>query len=578
MKKILTIAASMLVASLASAQTFSDALTFGQNDYYGTARTLAMGNAVTAVGGDLGAVAVNPAGGSVAAYSQFSFSTGWSSAMSSSSYASSYDPTAQSVNYTGEFNNSKTRMTVPNIGMNLYFETGQRTGVKGWNFAFIMNRSQTYTRMLSASGLEGHTSMTGALAAGADGMPGNILANDSKFDSQYAWNSICAYDGGLINYNSDAGTYFGSAETVTKTGDKYDYEVLGWLNQKIGTTTLGSKNDLVINYGLNIDDRLFLGASINCPIISFKFSEYYNESAQDPDDFPVKPEFFMPSSGQFVMGAATHYLGSTYKYNYVADISGINLKLGMIWLPTDGLRIGAAFQTPTAYTIHERWNVEMNAEFQDSDQNASSESPVAETSYNYRAPYSANLGLAYTIGRHGMLSVDYELADFSIMKFSQEYADDLYTYEDPFYAVNSINKLFGGVAHTLRVGAEFRVNPAISLRAGINYATSPERYYNNTDGEVVFVSDYDADYDLYYMRVKSLEKDSAKYCDDDRLSFSCGVGYSSPGSFYADLAFRKTTLPDSYYRPYSNYLNIVSPSVLTKHSLVDAVITVGWRF
>ena len=569
----------MLIASLASAQTVSDALTFAHTDYYGTARTLAMGNAVTAVGGDLGSVSINPAGGAVSAFSQFSFSTGWSTARSSSSYAASFDPSTQSASYTGDFENNKTRMTVPNIGMNLYFETGQRHGVKGWNFAFIMNRSQTYTRMMSASGLEGHTSMTGALATGAEGMPGNILGNSEKFDTQYAWNSICAYDGGLINYNSDAGTYFGSAETVTKTGDRYDYEVRGWLTQKIGTTTLGSKNDLVMNYGMNIDDRVFLGISMNCPIISYKFSEYYNETAKDTDDFPVTPEFFVSSSGQYEKGSATNYVGSTYKYNYVADISGINLKLGAIWLPTDGLRLGAAFQTPTAYTIHEKWYVDVNSEFLDNSQNASSSSPTAETSYDYRAPYTASFGVAYTAGRHGMLSVDYELTDYSVMKFSQQYSDDYYTYDDPFYVVNTLNKLFCGVSHTLRAGAEFRVDPSISLRVGVNYQTNPERHYYNTADELVYVADYDADFNAYENGNLALMKDSAEYSGDDKFSISCGVGYSSPGAFFADLAFRRTTLPDSYYRPYSNYLNnIVSPSVITKHSLIDAVVTVGWRF
>jgi len=567
----------MLIASLASAQTVSDALMFGQNNYYGTARTLGMGNAVTAVGGDLGTIAINPAGGAVSSFSQFSFTTGWLTASGVSSYASSYDPATQTADFKGAFEDNKHRVIVPNIGMNLYFETGERYGVKGWNFGFILNRSQTYTQMMSATGLEGHTSMTGALAAGADGMPGNILGNDSKFDTNYAWNSICAYDGGLINYNSDAGTYFGSAETVTKNGDKYEYEVRGWLNQKLGTTTIGSKNELIMNYGVNIDDRLFLGLSMNCPIISYKFSEYYREDVQDPNDFPVTPEYFVPSRSQYEKGDPTHYLGSTYKYSIVSDISGINLQLGAIWLPTDGLRLGAAFRTPTGYTIKERWCVDTDAQFEDSAQNASSSSPMAESTYQYRAPYCANFGVAYTIGRVGLVSIDYELTDFSVMKFSQSYEDEIYSHSDPFYAVNRLNKLFCGVSHAVRAGAEFRVHPNISVRAGLNYVTSPERHYLDSDGLPVYVSDYDAYFNDYESGIKTI-KGSAVYEDDSHLSLTCGLGYSSSGSFYADLAFRHSNLPDSYYRPYSNYLNVVSPTVHTKHTLMDAVMTIGWRF
>ena len=589
MKKTITSLASLiLIAALASGQTVSDALTFSQNNYYGTARTLGMGNAVTAIGGDLGTISINPAGGSVSAFSQFEFSTGWTTSNSVSSYASSYDSATQSApKYNGGFDNGKTRMTVPNIGMNLCFETGNRSGVLSWNFGFIMNRSQTYTQMFSASGLEEHTSMTGALATFANGMPGNILGDNNMFDSGYAWNSICAYDGGLINYNSDAGTYFGSAETVTKTGSDYTYEMLGVLKQNIGVTSTGSKNDVVMNYGVNIDNRLFLGVNLNMPVGGYKYSEYYNETAQDPADFPVTPEYYSPSSKTYEKGKATHYLGSTYKYNYVADISGINAQIGVIWLPTAGVRIGAAIKTPTAYTISERWSVEVNSEFQDASENAKSSSDPAEASYNFRSPYTANFGLAYTLGRSGLLSVDYELTDYSVMKFSQEYVDATFTYEDPFYRVNRLNKLFCGLQQNLRIGAEFRVVPAFTLRAGFNMSTSPERHYTDNEGYTVNAADYDRWFNDYESGKYSLVDGSAQYAPDRIVSYSFGAGYSSPGSFYADIAFRRTKLNDSYYSPYSNYLShtvsgttydIVSPSVKSALSQFDAVLTLGWRF
>lgn len=591
MKKIFTAFASLiLLASMAQAQTMSDALTFGRSDYYGTARTLGMGNAVTAVGGDMGTIAVNPAGGAVSSFSQFTFSTGWSTAGSSSSYAPSYDSYNQSANYVGEFKDSKTRMTIPNVGINLYFETGNRHGVLGWNFGVMVNRSQTFTRMFSGAStdgsMEGHTSMTGALASQADGMPGNILGNNGKYDTNYAWNSIVAYDGGLINYNNDAGTYYGSAETKTKIGDDYSYEMRGWLDQRIGSTTIGSKNDIIVNYGVNVDNRLFLGATINCPIINYRFSEFYSEVApQNSTDFPVTPEY-INGDGKYVAGDPTYYLGSTYKYHYSASISGINAKIGAIWLPTDGLRIGAAIQTPTAYTVNEEWYVDVESQFQDSAQNGYGSTPTAETTYDFRAPYSANFGIAYTIGRAAMLSVDYELTDFSVMKFSETYIDGEYSYEDPFYRVNRLNKLFCGVAHSVRAGVEFRALPSISLRAGINYSTSPVRHYVDNEGYTVFASDYDNWFDDYESGKYHLQG-KGTYASDNIFAVTFGAGYSSPGSFYCDLAFKRTTLPDNYYQPYSNYLShtvdgkvydIVSPSVRSKLSLFDAVFTFGWRF
>ena len=59
-----TIAILLLAAFAADAgaQTVADALRFSDNNYYGTARSISMGNAFTALGGDLGSISLNPAG------------------------------------------------------------------------------------------------------------------------------------------------------------------------------------------------------------------------------------------------------------------------------------------------------------------------------------------------------------------------------------------------------------------------------------------------------------------------------------------------------------------------------------
>ena len=72
MKKI--IFASVLCAAVsfsAAAQSWDQAQKFSENIYGGTARSIAMGNALTAVGGDLGSIGLNPAGSAVAGYTQF---------------------------------------------------------------------------------------------------------------------------------------------------------------------------------------------------------------------------------------------------------------------------------------------------------------------------------------------------------------------------------------------------------------------------------------------------------------------------------------------------------------------------
>ena len=80
----------MISAAAAYGQTAYDALTFSENNYEGTARTVAMGNAFTALGGDLGSIAINPAGSAVASYSQFAITPALTFSTSTSQGVSPY--------------------------------------------------------------------------------------------------------------------------------------------------------------------------------------------------------------------------------------------------------------------------------------------------------------------------------------------------------------------------------------------------------------------------------------------------------------------------------------------------------
>ena len=76
MKFFCAAAAVVLSAAAAGAQNMYDAINFSRNEYYGSARSMALGNAVTAVGGDLGTIGINPAGSAVANYGQLTITPG----------------------------------------------------------------------------------------------------------------------------------------------------------------------------------------------------------------------------------------------------------------------------------------------------------------------------------------------------------------------------------------------------------------------------------------------------------------------------------------------------------------------
>ena len=66
---------------------------------------------------------------------------------------------------------------------------------------------------------------------------------------------------------------------------------------------------------------------------------------------------------------------------------------------------------------------------------------------------------------------------------------------------------------------------------------------------------------------------------------SAGIGYSSKKSFFADLAVRRTFLPDEYFMPYDDYIydsegyvSVPVPEILNQQKLWKVMLTLGWRF
>ena len=78
-------AVTSMAPATAGAQSAYDAYNYSYTDYYGTARSIALGNAFTALGGDIGGITVNPAGSGVYRYSEIELTLGGSFSRTASS-------------------------------------------------------------------------------------------------------------------------------------------------------------------------------------------------------------------------------------------------------------------------------------------------------------------------------------------------------------------------------------------------------------------------------------------------------------------------------------------------------------
>ena len=556
-----------MTAVAAGAQTTYDGLTFSQNNYYGTARSIGMGNAMTAVGGDLGSIGINPAGSAVAGYSQFTITPNLTISSMNSSY-SAY-PVGGSDKFTNEQGKNFTRFSMPNIGATFNWNTGNRTGLVAVTYGFIVNGTNNFTGRMMAGGQNDRTSYMSSMAVAADGFDIDFLngfrdasgkdiniwdnayynADDRK---QYApWNVIAnAQAGAIANYGDSKDPsyywrYIAATEGYNNTGEKdeegnYIYDVFlgGPLDQAYGRKVTGSKYDAVLNVGFNFNHKLFLGVNLGITNLNYDFAEYFKEAAQNPGDFPI----------DFGDKGTTNFSDYRTRYSYSAEGTGVYGKFGVLFTPVDGVRLGAAIQTPTVLEINERWGHNVEVNYTDSKHNGSASSPEGDYSYRLRSPYRFNVGAAFTFAGMALVSADYEMTDYSTMKFMTKDGG----WDNTFGALNDDIANCMGVSHMVRIGAEFKPLPEFAVRAGYNFTTTPE-----------------------YVR-----ENGVKTTLNDRLnSFSVGLGYSSNGSFFADLAARMTTLSDEYISPYADYLaDVSSPMILNKRDIYSITATFGWRF
>ena len=575
MRRIIIAAAFCLAAVTAGAQTMSEAFNYTDNNYYGTARSMALGNAVTALGGDLGTIGINPAGSAIAPYSQFTISPGVTLLTNTSAYSTRYDE-----DYSNYLTNRENKFIVPNIALAMKMDTGKRSGIRSYTIGFAANTTNQYLNSFVGRGTNYDTSILGSFGAGASPYSPSELNNFNNFrDSSIPWNYLLAYQSGMIadaydEYGQqmvdDAGyyTYLGASEAMYNNGDgTYDIRTPGALDQLSSVYSYGSATDIIMNVGFNCSDNFYFGFNLGIPVATYGYSEYFRESAVDPSLFGI----------EYMDGNVANFSYSTYGYSQNTDVTGAYAKLGFIWLPFGGLRVGAAFQTPTAMTIKDRWYLEGATNFTDSRYNTTASSPDNEYSYNLTSPWRFNAGIAYTCGL-GLLSADFEMADYSTMRFST-IDEGGFSYPDYFSVENSVFKEFAGMQYAGRFGAEIKLTPDFALRAGYTFKTSPEYYRYDTFGDKYSSTGYLNWYDEFDSgRDKLFEREAFP---DMVTTVSGGFGYSSAGSFFADVALRCTKYSTSYFNPYSDYISgndDYLPETMQTRKLTDVVLTLGWRF
>lgn len=551
-KKVFTVLMGLASVVCSFAQTAYSALLLSENDYEGTARTAAMGNAFTALGGDLGSIALNPAGSAVSKYSQISATPGISF-IGSSAVGNSPFESGELPYFERNMKSARTRFNFPNAGISVNFNTNRKSGIKNFYVAFVVNKTASYDQNVYASGTNNTTSFAGQMAdnASINGYPSASLESNDAYNLM-PWKTVVGYKTGMIDPYGNK--YIGATEK-TMSGKNF---LAGKLEQEYGRNITGGKYEYLINFGMNISDFIYLGMNLSLHSISYSYSEYFKESAINESDFRID---YVDDADNIV---ATKYFS---KLKYRSDYSyyglGCSAKFGIIATPVKGLRVGAAIQTPKGISISESWEEAGETQFTGPDGGSfASVSPLGENEWSVRTPLKANFGVAYTFGQFGLLSLDYELSDYGSMK----YLSSAYTERKVLNEINDEIRNVYGVGHYIRTGVEFKPIAPLAIRAGYNLNVGPQKKF----------------------------WDGFDYVDTERLinhKIGFGLGFSSKGSFFADIACTRNFFPDEYFIPYSDYVytktvdgdyvvdpNYYTPDLHIKSSLWKLLLTIGFRF
>ena len=547
MKKYIITLSLLLAGIAAGAQEWQDAYLFSQNNYGGTARSIGLGNAMTALGGDPGSLTFNPAGSAVSSYSQFEFTNGLSIA-SAYSVGTIAQGDTDPVGFGDATNASRWRYKVPNVGYIVNVPTGRRHGLKSTAFAFVMNSTNDYTHRLRAAGVNSNNSFAASLASSADGFAKKVMEEEDWFYSgdasrMPAWIDMTGYRSGIISsVTGTDGAYIGLTEEMDENGN---FRLAGPIYQKYGRQTNGGKYDWIMNFAANWNDNFFLGATLGVTSISYHMLEYWEESPENPSTFPTIN--FSDGSAKFE--------SLRMQRNFQLEGGGVYAKVGALWVPLPGIRLGAAVQTPTIMSVTERY-----AYTGQSNLSGQNRLPVSseedQWGYDMTFPFRYNFGAAFSFGQIAILSVDYEGVNYAHSRFRAG-ADNEFV-EDGFFATqNDDIKMCLGKASLIRAGVEFKPAPGLAVRTGYNYESSGIVYEGKGNSAVSF-----------------------------------GLGYSSSGSFYTDFSLRFRFLPDEYIIPYYYYYapdskefynkvvdeGVLTPEILVQSTVTDALFTVGWRF
>jgi opacity protein-like surface antigen len=464
-------------------------------DLNGTARYVGMGGAMDALGADISTIGSNPAGIGL---------------FRKSSLSGSFGAVIQSDGKTFA-DGSKTSASFDQLGFVISNRLDKQSFV---NFGFNYHKNRNFNYVLSAvNSLNGSSQNSQTIVKGLSGRLDGLGC--TQLDDLLLYN-LCNKD---VVTDGDGNTSVIEPRDANGNPIFSDYGFDAYTFDRAHT---GYISEYDFNISGNIKNRVYLGLTLGLQGVHYKgYSEYYEYlDAMNP--------------------ARNYFRDVLISDNYSITGTGYNVKAGIIFRPFEEspFRIGAAVHTPTFYKLTAENYTTIGTDVDNSH---------ASEDFKFNTPWKFNVSAGTTIGTQLALGFTYEYSDFSTCdmrtidgyRYDYEWGTEYATSSSEPVMKREIEKSLKGVS-TLKVGAEFKPDKNVALRAGYNYVTAAYKTDAVRDQTVSSPG-------VYYASTT----DYTNWGDTHRLT--AGVGFTFD-KLRLDLAYQYQTRKGDFY-PFMKYLS-----------------------
>ena len=462
-----------------NAQSLNDFLKISIDNPVGSARFESMGGAFGALGGDLSAINVNPAGSAVFNDNQYEFTLSNSKKSTKSYY------------YSDTSVKNKNKFSVNQGGGVWVFKNYGGGNVNKISFSVNAQTNSSYYDNFEIKGKNQFNSIDKFFLNNSNGVTVSDLSvgtNESttevyKFLGEYygfsAQQAFLAYQGYLIDFDDSNNTFYSLA--------RYNNGV----DQQYTSDSKGYNNKYNLNIAIQFKEDFYFGLNINTHEVYIENYTRLFESNFD-EDSAIKSILFENRLTTYGEGFSFQ-IGALRKFNK--------------------LRIGVSYQSPTWYTLWDETSQYLETE--SVDLNGLNYRDIVDPritnlypKYKLNSPSSITLSSALVIGKIGLLSFDVISKDYSKIKVKPK---------NEFTDSNNLIKSQLQSTLNFKIGSEIRLNK-LSLRAGFNSIESPLTNFNKKSTSLAYGFGYDFGNTLINFSHKTLEQSKNHQLFDTGLS------------------------------------------------------------